>query len=84
MAFPREENINKLFNKNGHQNSIVQNKTIMFMYLGIYVCVYMHVCNIYMLSEAMNSKESNEGYVGGFRGRKRKREIMQLFYNPQK
>lgn len=86
MASPSGENINQLFDKNGHQNSIVQNKTIMFMCLGIYVymCICMHVCNIYMESEAVDSKESNEGYVGGFGGRKRKREIMQLLYNPEK
>ena len=28
----------------------------------------------------MNLKVSKEGYIGGFRGRKEKREIMQLYY----
>lgn len=35
-----------------------------------------HVCNIYMESEAMDSKEGKEGYVGGFECGERKREIM--------
>lgn len=34
-----------------------------------------------MKKDNMNLKASKGGYIGGFRGRKEKGEIMQLYYN---
>lgn len=41
----------------------------------------MHAIKIGFKKEVMDLKESREGYMGGFRGRKRKGETLQLNYN---
>lgn len=51
-------------------------------YRNAYVCIKTYVNTVSVdEEEAMNFKESWEGYIGGLEGRKGKREIFELKYN---
>lgn len=50
-------------------------KVVLFMYLGMCICIYICILRIIMEERDFRfgrGKESNEGYMGDFGGRKKK------------
>lgn len=75
MAFPRIDQCQMVYPENIHRSNIIQTEQVIFRNVYVYSYTHVHV-RISGEKEAMNLKESGEGYLEELGGSKWKGEML--------